>query len=158
MSRRFRSNAGRWILALQAFVFLVFGGFELWAYPAQTCPYMASSRSVVEALVVCPSYDGEAPVFEMYTFSLGKHITMIGLLFLYFAFRGRSRSSIDAGLLYIPAALLLDWIPALTWFDSSGAGTGLFPPIFWAATVSCALSLFGVTRNAKHAEWARRTR
>ena len=52
MSNESRSNAGRWLLAFQALVFFVVGGFEVWAYPQETCPYMATSRSLVEERIV----------------------------------------------------------------------------------------------------------
>ena len=93
------------------------------------------------------------PEAEMYTFSLGKHLTMIGIVFAYFALRGRSRAAIQAGLIYAPVALLIDWIPPLTWFAATGSGTSLFPPIFWVAVVSCALSAVGLTMNFRHVEW-----
>lgn len=153
MSNGSRANIGRWILAFQAIVFFVLGGVDVWAYPEETCPYMAASRAVAEDRIQCPDYSGDSPVFEMYTFSLGKHLTMIGVVFTYFALRGRSKEAIQAGLVYAPVALLLDWIPPLTWLDSSGAGTSLFPPIFWAALISCALSAAGLVLNARHSEW-----
>ena len=153
MSNGSRANIGRWILAFQALVFFVLGGVEVWAYPQETCPYMAASRAVAEDRIRCPDYSGDHPVFEMYTFSLGKHLTMIGVVFAYFALRGRSKEAIQAGLAYAPVALLLDWIPPLTWLDSSGAGTSLFPPIFWVALISCALSAAGLVLNARHSEW-----
>ena len=149
------TNPGRWVVVLQASVFFVVGGFELWAFPKETCPYMALSRAVVEERVVCPEYVGESPVFEMYTFSLGKHITMIGIVFLYFAMRGRSKDLVQAGLLYPPIALLVDWAPPLTWFADTGAGASLTPPIFWLALVSCALSAVGWVLNERHPEWER---
>ena len=153
MSEGFRSNAGRWILLFQALVFFVVGGIEVWAYPKETCPYMAQSRAVVEDLVRCPEYTGDHPVFEMYTFSLGKHLTMIGVVFAYFALGGRSKAAIQAGLIYVPVALLVDWIPPLTWLAVAGAGSSLFPPIAWVALVSCALSGVGLLMNARDSEW-----
>ena len=153
MSNGLRSNAGRWILLFQALFFFVLGGFEVWAYPNEMCPYMAAGRAVAEDRVQCPEYVGVHPVFEMYTFSLGKHVTMIGIFFAYFALRGQSKAAIQAGLLYVPVALLLDWVPPLTWFSTTGAGTTLFPPIFWLAMISCALSAIGLALNARHSEW-----
>ena len=125
----------------------------MWAFLQGTCPYLAASRAVAEDRIQCPDNSGGHPVFEMYTFSLGKHLTMIGVVFVYFALRGRGKEAIQAGLVYAPVALLLDWIPLLTWFDSSGAGTSLFPPIFWLALISCALSAAGLVLNARHSEW-----
>ncbi len=153
MSNGSRSNAGRWILVLQAFVFFVVGGLEVWIYPQEVCPYMAASRAVAEDRIQCPDYSGDHPVFEMYTFSLGKHLTMIGVVFAYFGLRGRSKVAIQTGLIYMPVALLIDWVPPLTWFDASGAGTSLFPPIFWAALISRALSAAGLVLNQRHPEW-----
>ncbi len=155
MTNGFRSNPGRWILVFQALVFFAAGGFEVWAFPTETCHFMALSRAVAEDLIQCPAYSGDHPVFEMYTFSLGKHLTMIGIVFAYFGLRGRSKAAIQAGLLYMPVALLLDWLPPLTWLHASGAGTSLFPPIFWAAMVSCGLSAAGLVLNARNAEWSR---
>ncbi len=153
MSNGSRSNAGRWILVLQAFVFFVVGGLEVWIYPQEVCPYMAASRAVAEDRIQCPDYSGDHPVFEMYTFSLGKHLTMIGVVFAFFAMRGRSKAAIQAGLIYLPLALLLDWIPPLSWFHTTGAATSLVPPIAWAALFSCALSAVGLVLNARHSEW-----
>jgi hypothetical protein len=150
-----RSNPGRWILAFQALVFFVIGGSQLWAFPEESCPHMARSRAVVEERVVCPAYTGVQPVYEMYTFSLGKHLTMIGVVFAFFALGSRSKAGITAGLLYVPVALLVDWIPPLTWLNATGAGTSLLPPIFWLAVVSCALSATGLALNARHPEWRR---
>ena len=152
MSRR--SNAARWILAFQALVFLMLGGLEVWAFPKEVCPFMAASRSLAEEAISCPEYVGEHPIFEMYTFSLGKHLTMIGAVFVYFAIAGRSKAAIQLGLLYPPVALLIDLIPPWTWFSTSGVGTSLFPPLFWLAMISCALSCAGLVLNARHGEWA----
>jgi hypothetical protein len=154
MSSKSRSNAGRWLLAIQALVFFVMGGFQLWTYPAETCPYMAQSRAIAEARIECPDYSGDHPVFEMYTFSLGKHITMIGIVFTCFAVLGRSKMAIQAGLIYVPVALLADWIPPVTWLNASGASTSLVPPISWAALISCVLCAAGLALNARHSEWA----
>ena len=153
MSNGSRTNLGRWILAVQALIFFVLGGFEVWAFPTETCTYMGRSRAVVEDQIRCPEYSGEHPIFEMYTFSLGKHLTMIGVVFAFFAMRGRSKAAIQAGLIYLPLALLLDWIPPLSWFHTTGAATSLVPPIAWAALVSCALSTVGLVLNARHSEW-----
>lgn len=150
-----RSNAGRWILVFQALTFFVIGGFEVWAFPNETCSYMAMSRAVAEDRIQCPEYVGDHPVFEMYTFSLGKHLTMIGVVFACFAVRGRSKGAIQAGLVYVPVALVLDCIPPLTWFRATGAGTSLLPPIAWAAIISCALSSAGLALNSRHSEWVR---
>ena len=154
MSKGSRFNPGRGILVLQALVFFVLGGLQVWAFPGETCPYMARSRAVVEERIQCPQYSGEQPIFEMYTFSLGKHITMIGVVFLYFGLWGRSRAAIQAGLVYAPVALLVDWIPPLTWLHTSGAGTSQFPPIAWLALISCALSAAGLILNLRHSEWS----
>ena len=153
MSRIAVSNAGRWLLGFQALVFFALGGLQIWSQPEETCPLMARSRAVVEDLIQCPAYVGEHPVFEMYTFSLGKHLTMIGIVFAYFALLGRSKTAIQAGLIYAPIALLVDWIPPLTWLRETGAGTSLFPPIAWLALISCALSAAGLVLNARHSEW-----
>ena len=153
MTSGFRSNPGRWILVFQALAFFVVGGLEVWVYPTATCHLMALSRGVVEDLIQCPSYVGVHPVFEMYTFSLGKHLTMIGIVFAYFGLRGSSKTAIQAGLLYAPVALLLDWIPPVTWLSTSGAGASLFPPIAWVAVVSCALSAVGLVLNGRSSEW-----
>jgi hypothetical protein len=149
----FRSNAGRWILLFQALVFFVVGGLQIWAFPTEACPFMARSRAVVVDLIQCPAYTGEHPVFEMYTFSLGKHLTMIGVVFSYFALLGRSRAAIQAGLIYAPVALLVDWIPPLTWLAATDSSTSLFPPILGVALVSCLLSAIGLSLNFRHAEW-----
>lgn len=151
MSSRF--NAGRWILAFQALGFFVLGGVQVWLFPEQTCPYMAASRAVAEGFIKCPDYLGEHPVFEMYTFSLGKHLTLIGVVFGYFAIRGQSQAAIQVGLVYAPVATLLDVIPPWTWLHTSGVSTSLFPPIFWQAIISCALSGAGLIANARHGEW-----
>ena len=153
MSSKALTNAGRWLLGLQALVFFALGGLQLWSQPEETCPLMARSRAVVETLVQCPAYVGEHPVFEMYAFSLGKHLSMIGIVFLVFAVFGRSKAAIQAGLIYVPIALLVDWIPPLTWLRQSGAGTSLFPPIAWGALISCGLSTAGLLLNARHSEW-----
>lgn len=153
MSKERRSNAGRWILAVQALAFFVVGG-QRWAFPEETCPHMALSRAVAEDRIECPEYTGDRPVFEMYTFSLGKHLTMIGIVFGYFALLGRSKAAIQVGLVYAPVALLLDWVPPLTWFGSTGASTSVFPPIAWAALISCVLSAAGLAINARHSEWS----
>jgi hypothetical protein len=148
-----RTNAGRWILLVQVLVLFVFGGLEIWAFPAEMCPYMAASRAIAEDRVVCPSYSGENPIFGMYTFSLGKHLTMIGLTFAYFALRGRSRAAIQAGLLYVAIAHIIDGIPPITWMHASGVGTSLFPTISWAAVILSVLSGVGMWLNVNHAEW-----
>ncbi len=153
MSSTALSNAGRWLLAVQALVFFAAGGLYLWSRPEETCPLMAQSRAVAETLIQCPEYAGVHPVFEMYTFSLGKHLTMIGIVFVYFAVLGQSKVAIQAGLIYAPVALLVDWIPPLTWLRATGAGTSLFPPIAWAALISCALSAAGLVLNDRHSEW-----
>ena len=153
MSNQFRSNRGRWILLFLTLAFLIPGGIEVWAFPKEICPYMAFGRSVAEDQVQCPAYTGEHPVFEMYSFSLGKHLTMIGLVFAYFALRGGSKEAIQLGLVYVPVALWIDWIPPLTWFDSSGVGTSIFPPIFWVAVFSTPLSVLGLWINGRHWEW-----
>ena len=154
MSEGPRFNPGRWILVFQALVFFVLGGVQVWAYPVESCPYMARARDVAEERIQCPQYSGEQPVFEMYTFSLGKHLTMIGIVFAYFGLRGRSKAAIQAGLVYAPVALLVDWIPPLTWLHATGAATSLFPPIAWVALVSCALSAAGLVLNSRHPEWS----
>ena len=153
MSQVDRSNLGRWILAIQALPGFVIGGSLLWAFPEQSCPLMAESRGVAEALVQCPAFVGENPVFEMYTFSLAKHITMIGVVFTYFAVFGRSKQAIQAGLLYIPITLLADWVPPLTWLREAGASAELLPGIARLALGSCVLSGLGLWLNARHPEW-----
>jgi hypothetical protein len=149
-----RSNVGRWILGIQGFAGFVMSGSLMWMLPEQACPLMAESRGVAEALVQCPAYVGENPVFEMYTFSLAKHITMIGVVFTYFAAFGRSKQAIQAGLLYFPITLLMDWVPPLTWLQEAGAGAELFPGIARVALASCVLSGLGFWLNARHSEWA----
>ena len=153
MSNRSRTNAARWILSFQALVFFIAGGFEIMAFPKEMCPYMGKMRAVVEDRIECPEYLGDHPIFEMYTFSLGKHQLMIGLVFAYFAVIGRSRSVIQAGLIYGPVAHLIDWIPPLTWLTSSGASTTMFPPILGSAVLLCVLSAVGLPINARHSEW-----
>ena len=154
MSKVRRSNAGRWILLVQALVFLVFGGLEVAAYPAETCPYMAQSRAIAEDLIRCPTYSGTHPIFEMYTFSLGKHLAMIGIVFVFFAVRGRSQAAIQAGLIYVPVTLLIDWIPVVSWLGAAGASTSSFPPLVMAALISCLLSASGLWLNGRHSEWS----
>lgn len=151
MSNGLRSNAGRWILLFQALFFFVVGGFEVWAYPNEMCPYMAAGRAVAEDRVQCPEYAGVHPVFEMYTFSLGKHQLMIGLFFLGFAVRGRSRAVIQAGLVYVAVAHLVDWIPPLTWL--AGASSSLLPPIGLAAVIFTVLNAVALVLNSRHSEW-----
>ena len=146
-------NGGRWLLGVQMLVFFVLGGFQLWAFPEETCPYMALSRAVVEDRVACPQYAGDHPVFEMYTFSLGKHLTMIGVVFAWFAIRGRSKAVIHAGLVYVPVALAIDCVPPLTWLGSAGVVGPGWPPICVAALLSVALSAAGIVWNARAAEW-----
>ncbi len=153
MSIRTLNNAGRWILLFQVLVFCVAGGFEVMAFPTEMCPYMGKLRALVEDRIECPAYVGEHPIFEMYTFSLGKHQMMIGLVFAYFSLFGRSKAVIQAGLIYVAVAHVIDWIPPLTWLTSSGASTTLFPPIFWAAVLLCVLSTAGLIINARHPEW-----
>lgn len=148
-------NAGRWILGIQALVFFVIGGFEIAAFPTEACTYMGRARGVVADLIACPSYSGAQPVFEMYTLSLGKHIAMIGLVFLYFAVRGRSQAAIQVGLIYAPIALLFDWIPVVTWLGASGASDSVFPVIAQVAVLSTLLSAAGLWANAHHPEWSR---
>ena len=157
MSNLSRTNAARWILSFQALVFFIAGGFEIMAFPKEMCPYMGKMRAVVEDRIECPEYLGDHPIFEMYTFSLGKHVLMIGLMFAYFAVFGRSKAAIQAGLIYAPLTLAIDWIPPLTWLTSSGASTTLFPPIFWSAVLAFVLSAAGLSINARHSEWTSTT-
>ena len=151
MSIRSRSNPARWILGIQALVLFVFGGFEVSAFPTEMCPYMAAGRAIAQDLIECPAYTGENPVFEMYTFSLGKHQLMIGLFFLGFAVRGRSRAVIQAGLVYVAVAHLVDWIPPLTWL--AGASSSLLPPIGLAAVIFTVLNAVALVLNSRHSEW-----
>jgi hypothetical protein len=153
MAQADSSNVGRWILGLQALLMFVIAGSLMWMRPEQACPLMAESRGVADALVQCPAYVGENPVFEMYTFSLAKHITMIGVVFTYFAAFGRSKQAIQAGLLYFPITLLVDWVPPLTWLREAGVSAELIPGIARLALASCALSGVGLWLNARHSEW-----
>ena len=85
-------NWARGILLSQC-LFVVVGGLAITLAPEQACERMAALRGIREAAVQCPSYTGAEPVFEMYTFSLGKHQALIALVFSYF-----SRSSVEAKL------------------------------------------------------------
>ena len=148
-----RRNWGRGLLVVET---LLFGsaGFWLWTQPELACQFMGESRGILESLVRCPSYAGEHPVFEMYSFSLAKHIAMLNIAFAYFAIFGRSKEGINAGFIYLAFANALDCVPIVTWFASSEAlSPGTWPPMFRIGALSVILAAVGVPLNSRHAEW-----
>jgi hypothetical protein len=127
----------------------VASGIGLWATPETACQNLAGSRGLVASAVQCPSYTGAHAVFEMYSFSLGKHFWMIGLVFGYFALRGR-RDAVAAGLIYVPVALAIDCLPPLSWFAEAGVvGPASWAPIYTLTAVSAAMGAVGLIANAR---------
>ena len=146
-------NWARGVL-LSECLFVLVGGLAITLAPEQACERMAALRGIPEVAVQCPSYTGAEPVFEMYTFSLGKHQALIALVFSYFAFFGRSKAAINIGLIYFAVAGSLDAIPVLTWFADSELVISPFPGIFVLAFVFTLGALFAVPANTRHHEWA----
>jgi hypothetical protein len=136
-------------------IIFTFTGLMIMSSPTETSIRMGMSRGVVEQNIISPSYNGENPVFEMYTFSLGKHITMIGALFIIFGLFGNSKAVIDAGFIYMPITLFVDWMPVITWLRTSGASSSLFPGIFWAMVVTTVICIVGLIFNARSTEWVK---
>lgn len=134
----------RWMLALQA-VFFVAAGIGMWSDPEALCHSLATSRGLAASAVHCPTYTGAHAVFEMYSFSLGKHFAMLGVLFAYFALRSSGRDVVAAGLIYVPVALALDCVPPLTWFAEAGVvGLSSWAAIYTLTAVSAAMSAVGL--------------
>ena len=146
-------NGGRGVLLAES-LFVLVGGLSIALAPEQACQRMAELRGIAADAVECPSYTGTMPVFEMYTFSLGKHQALIALVFAYFALLGRSRAAINVGLVYLAVAAALDAIPVATWFSDREIVTAAFPGIFLLALVFSAGALFGVPLNSRHREWS----
>ena len=152
-STRSSRNWARGILLSQC-LFVLVGGLAITLAPEQACERMAALRGIREATVQCPRYTGAEPVFEMYTFSLGKHQALIALVFSYFAVFGRSKAAINIGLIYLSVAASLDAIPVLTWLADSEVVISPFPRIFFLALVFTLSALFAVPANIRHHEWA----
>lgn len=145
------SKLARGLLVAQA-VFFVAAGIGLWAQPEAACHNLAASRGLVASAVQCPSYTGAHAVFEMYSFSLGKHFWMIGVLFSYFALRSGRRDAVAAGLVYVPVALALDCLPPLSWFAEAGVvGPSSWAPIYTLTAVSALMGAVGLIANSRGA-------
>ena len=148
-----RRNWARGLLLAES-LFVIVGGLSIALAPEEACQRMAALRGLLQDAVQCPSYTGAQPVFEMYTFSLGKHQALIALLFSYFALLGTSKAAINSGLLYWAVAGILDAIPVLTWLSSGEIVTSGFPGIFVLALVFTVIGSLGIPLNSRHSELA----
>lgn len=148
-----RRNWARGLLSLEA-AFVIVGGLSVALAPEEACSRMAALRGLGDGPFSCPSYVGAQPVFEMYTFSLGKHQALIAALFVYFALFGRSKAVINAGLVYLPVATLLDAVPVYTWFSEHGLVTAPVPGILVLAGAFTLVAAISLPLNMQHPEWA----
>ena len=143
-------NPARGLLAVVA-AFVAIGGTALAIAPEESCLRWASMRGVTESVIQCPAYEGTHVALELLNFSLGKHMAMIGGLFFYFAFWGRSRAAIDCGFLYFAAAMALDSTPVFTWLLPMVSS--VIPPISIAGLAFVSIAVIGIRLNARHPEW-----
>ncbi len=145
-------NWARAALLLES-AFVIVGGLAIALAPEEACERMAALRGLATSAVRCPSYVGAEPVFEMYTFSLGKHQAMIAMVFSYFALAGSSKAAINIGLAYLAVAASLDAIPVVTWFSTNDLVVSSFPGVFLMALVFTAVAAAAIPANHRSREW-----